>query len=164
MRRPAKKQIYSITILILLLLAGNLLAADTNTLNVSATVLSNSVCNFRPPKISTLNFGNLDPTNPVDVTTSTTATIRCSGNPANATFFITDDDGLYETGPDANRMRNTVVLTEFLPYSLTLSPITATIPKNTDQIITISGTVLGADYQTAYVGSYSDTVTITVAP
>ncbi len=164
MRRPVKKIIYSLTILVLLFLAGDLLAADTNTLNVSATVLSNSVCNFRPPKTSTLNFGNLDPTNPIDVTVSTTATIRCAGNAANATFFISDDDGLYETGPDANRMRNAVVLTEFLPYSLALSPITATIPKNTDQIITISGTVLGADYQTAYVGSYSDTVIITVAP
>jgi len=76
----------------------------------------------------------------------------------------TDDDGLNESGLNANRMRHTTILTEYLPYSFTLSPTSGTVPKNTDQTLTISGTVLGVNYQDASVGAYSDTVIISIAP
>lgn len=89
---------------------------------------------------------------------------RCSSSDKFVTFFISDDDGLYETGPDQNRMRHTITPTEYLPYSLTLSPTSGTIPKNDDQTLTITGTVRGADYQDALAGNYSDTVTLTISP
>lgn len=161
MRRLAKKVIYSLTIL--LFLSGEALAAGTNAVSVSATVLSKSICLFNSAT-STLNFGSLDPANPVNVTTSTTIIFRCVGSAPLATFFISDDDGLYETGPDANRMGHTVLPAQFLPYSLTLSPTTATVPRLTNQTLTVTGTVLGVDYQAAYPGSYSDTVIITIVP
>jgi hypothetical protein len=80
------------------------------------------------------------------------------------TFLITDNDGLYETGPNANRMRNTAVPTEYLPYSLSLNPTTATAPRFSLRTVTLNGTVRAVDYQSAYVGSYADTVLITIAP
>jgi spore coat protein U-like protein len=150
-------------ILFILGIASIVNAADTHVVSVTATVLSKSQCKFNS-KTSNLNFGNLEPANPIDKTTSTSITFRCGGSAPNATFSITDDDGLYETGPNANRMRHTTITTEYLPYSLTLNPTSGTVPKNTDQTLTIAGTVKGVDYQDALSGSYSDTVVISIAP
>ena len=150
-------------ILFILGIASIVNAADTHMVAVTATVLSKSECKFNS-KTSNLNFGNVDPANPIDKTTSTSITFRCGGSPPSATFSITDDDGLYETGPDANRMRHTTVTTEYLLYSLTLNPTSGTVPKNTDQTLTITGTVKGVDYQDALSGSYSDTVVISITP
>lgn len=150
----------------MLLIGHGIVESATGTLTVTATVLSRNNCRFTGinAAASTLNFGNLDPSNPVDITATTTIRFRCRGSSRIATFFISDNDGLYETGPGANRMRHTVVLTEYLPYSLNLNPITASVPRNTNQTLTITGTVRGVDYQNAYVGSYSDTVIITIVP
>ena len=137
--------------------------AGSTTLSVNATVLSKSNCKFNSNN-STLNFGALDPGNPVNVTANTSVGFVCRGSAPMATFGITDDDGLYNTGPDANRMRHSSVLTEYLPYNLTLNPATGTVPKNAQQILTISGTVRGTDYQNAYAGSYSDTVVVSLLP
>lgn len=139
------------------------IAGDSQVVTVTATVLSKSQCKFRS-NTSALNFGNLDPTSPIDKTTSVSVTFRCVGSTLNATFSITDDDGLYESGPDANRMRHTITTTEYIPYLLTLSPTSGTIPKNTDQTLTITGAVKGVDYQDALIGSYSDMVVISIEP
>lgn len=61
-------------------------------------------------------------------------------------------------------MRNTAVTTEFLPYSLTVNPATALIPRNTITPISISGTITASNYQNAYVGNYQDTVILTLVP
>lgn len=152
-----------VVIFAILSIAGIGYAADNSIVSVTATVLSKSQCKFNSAT-STLNFGNLDPANPIDVNATTTVIFRCGGSAPNATFFMTDDDGLYETGLNANRMRHTTVLTEFIPYSLTLNPTSGTVPKNVNQTLTISGTVLGVNYQNAYAGSYSDTVVISIEP
>jgi spore coat protein U-like protein len=137
--------------------------AEAQTLTVAATVLSKNVCKFNS-KTSTLAFGSLDPANPVDVTVSTSIIFSCKGASAVASFFIDDDDGLYETGVNANRMRHATLPTEFLPYSLTLSPASGTAPKNVDQTLTITGLAKGVDYQNAAAGSYADTVVISIVP
>ncbi len=115
---------------------------------------------------ATFSFGNLNPGSPVDVNISTTLTFRCTGGGPGTmwTYTITDDDGLNEIGIDANRMINAAVPTQFLPYTLTYTPATGTVPRNTSQTLTINGTVKGIDYQYAYVGSYSDTVVLTITP
>lgn len=110
---------------------------------------------------ATLAFGNLDPGAPVDVNATTSVVYRCTAITA---FTITDDDGLYETGIDANRMNNTTAPAWYLPYSFTYTPSSGTAPKNTDQTLTINGTVKGIDYQNAYFGSYSDSVVLTITP
>ena len=111
-----------------------------------------------------LNFGNLDPALGTDVIVTTVVNIRCTGAGQNPiTFTVTDDDGLYETGANANRMSNSTYPSEYLPYSFTY---TTPVSGNKGQVIpvTITGTVLGTLYQNASLGAYIDRVTITVAP
>jgi len=138
-------------------------AADSNVVSVTATVLSKNQCRFNS-NTAALNFANLDPANPVDRTVNTSITFRCGGSAPNATFSVTDDDALYEVGSGRNRMRHTTTFTEYLPYSLTLSPTSGTIPKNTDQTVAVTGTVRGVDYQDATMGNYSDTVVVSIEP
>lgn len=163
MARIARTFLIILTALALNLPIGGGSEAGTIDLTVTAVVLSKSNCKFNSAT-SALNFGALNPASSSDVTVNTTVIFVCRGSAPIATFFIIDDDGLYETGPDTNRMRNTTVTTEYLPYSLTLSPITASVPRNVNQTLTISGTVRATDYQNAYVGSYLDTVVLSIDP
>lgn len=131
---------------------------------LSGTAYAAVACRFSS-RNAALNFGLLDPANPVDVNANTTIVVRCGGSDPDITFFLDDDDGLYEAGPDLNRMRNTVVTTEYLPYTLSFNPPSGTtIPRNVNVTVTISGTVTGLDYRNAYIGSYSDTVVISITP
>lgn len=112
----------------------------------------------------TLNFGTLDPFNPVNVTVNGTATFRCVGSDPFVLFTVTDDDGLYETGPGQNRMRNSTLPAEHISYSLFLTPASGTIPRRVDQTLSITATIAGMDYQNAAAGLYADIVTITITP
>lgn len=149
--------------IVLLGAAANAGAAGSAPVSLSATILSKNQCKFQT-NTAVINFGNLDPSSPVDVTTSATLDFVCRGSAALATFSFSDDDGLHETGPDANRMLHDVLPGEYLPYALELDPVNGTVAKNATQTLTVTGTLLGADYQTALAGTYADTVTITIAP
>jgi hypothetical protein len=61
-------------------------------------------------------------------------------------------------------MRHLTTTTEFLPSSLSFSPASATIPKNPEQAIVVTGRITPASMQNALAGSFSDTVAITVSP
>jgi len=133
-------------------------AADTATVDVTATVVG--TCQFLED--ATLDFGTLDPSAGSDVTATTSLDFWCTKN---ATYTITDDDGLYETGPNQNRMRHASLTTEYIPYSFSYTPTSGTGQgKNSPITLTISGTVLGSDYIDASAGSYSDTVTLSITP
>ena len=150
----------------LLIVTNICYGAGTAAVSVSAIVLSKGNCTFNSSNVA-LSFGSLDPGDPTDQNRPATLTFTCRGNGNNAiTFSITHDSGLYETGPDAPQMRTTTPTGgyEYLPYSLTLSPTSGSIPKNTDTSLAISGRVMGVDYQDAYPGNYSDTVTISINP
>lgn len=147
----------------LLVIASGAATAAANTVAVSASVLSKNQCKFNSAS-ATLAFGAIDPSGSAAATQSTTISFKCVGSALSATFSISHDSGLYETAVNANRMRHATVTTEYLRYSLTLNPVTATVPRNTDQTITITGTVAAPDYQNAYVGSYADTVVLTLIP
>jgi spore coat protein U-like protein len=162
MRRHIQKILQGIVVVMILLPDAKVMAAG-GTLTVSATVLSNNTCIFLSVN-SAINFGALNPANSTDVNASTTIRFFCWGSSPMVTFLISDNDGLYETGPNANRMRNTAIPTEYLPYSLTLNPTTATVPRFSLRTVTLTGTVRAVDYQSAYVGSYADTVIVTIAP
>lgn len=138
-------------------------AGDTNTLTVGATVISKNICKFKSGA-AILNFGALDPGNTTDIMRTATMQFVCNGSAPLATFAVATDDGLYETGPGANRMRNSTVTTEYLPYSLALSPASGTISKGVEQTLTVTGTVTSSNYRDAYVGSYADTVIISLTP
>lgn len=162
--RPPRECRYPLAVLWLalsLFTGGAAQAAPDSAIDVSATVLSISNCRFRTTS-ATLAFGVLQTWNPVDVTVTAGLVIRCAGNAAPlATYFIFDDDGLNEGGPNAHRMRNGAAL---LPYAFSYAPATATIPRNTNTPITVTGTVYGSDYWNATIGTYTDTVTLTIVP
>lgn len=139
------------------------LASGTNILTVSAAVLSKSKCKFNTANAS-FNFGALDPGNSSDVTQSASIQFVCNGSAPVAAFALTTDDGLYESGPGANRMRHTATTTAYLPYELQLSPAVGTVPKGVNQTLAITGTVRASNYRSAMAGSYSDTVVITLNP
>lgn len=159
--------IYTSLLFTLLLIWGGeiiCLAAPPAAISVTATILSKNQCKFGNPSSRTLAFGTVDPLNAVDVTAQVQLTFTCNGKDDPAAFSIGDDDGLYETGPNANRMQHLVSPGVYLPYSLTLDPTSGSAPKGSAQTLTVTGVLKGSDYQTAPAGDYSDTVTLTIQP
>lgn len=125
-----------------------------------------ATCSFNSSP--TLSFGNLDPGVGTDLVVTAAWSVNCKyPGPPGGTFAIaiSDDDGLYSNGANANRMINLTcpVGTAYLPYNLEYTtPVTGR--KNIDIPITFTGKILGALYQDACIGGYTDTVTITVSP
>jgi len=148
------------------LLAGGwpLPAAAQGTMAVSALVLSKSNCKFIGSSTAAMNFSAVDPASTSDAIATVSFTIRCGGSAPDATFAMAAGDGLWALSPGAQRMQHATVTTEFLPYSLSFSPASATIPKNTNQNIVVTGRITPAGMQNAVAGAYSDTVAITVSP
>jgi spore coat protein U-like protein len=138
-------------------------AGQSGVLNITATVLSRSNCRFSSNAGMLLNFGSIDPSGTATRTATATKNFSCSGSAPLATFAFTIDNGLFASGGSL-RMRNTVVNTEFLPYALSLSPASGTLARNTTQTLTVTGTITSAQYRNAFVGPFSDTVTITLSP
>lgn len=147
-------------------------AADSNSLSVTATVITRGSCSFTS-HTSALNFGNLDPSNSSDVTASTTISFTCFRGVRiliwwfyfNMTYYIDDDDGQHETSSHGHRMIHTSG-TEYLPYSLTLNPQSENVSGNPSisHTLTITGTVRGEDYQNAMMGNYQDSVVVSIVP
>ena len=149
------------------LLLGSGLAAQaaqaTATLGVTATVVSKNVCKFATNNLD-VPFGTIDPSLATNKTVTVTTTFKCAGSSPTATFAITVNDGLFSTGTNARRMRHATIATEFMPYDLTVSPLSGSVTKNVNQTVTVTGTVLPADYQNRSAGGYSDTVVLTLTP
>jgi len=139
--------------------------ADTSsgTLTVTATVLSKNQCKFSTKSLA-LDFQTIDPSAAAAKTATATATFVCNGNAATAAYVVSADDGKYRSAPGARRMRGVAATTEFLPYSLSWSPGSGTVPKGAFVSVTFTGSVAPADFQQARSDSYSDTVILTVAP
>ncbi|MDO8737506.1 spore coat protein U domain-containing protein [Candidatus Deferrimicrobium sp.] len=133
-------------------------ALDTNTLTVQASVLG--TCKFSTAT-STLNFGALDPSNPVLVNGSTTTQFWCTKGVA--TDLITANFGLNPAG--AIRQMKDIAGADLIPYSLTLTPDGSTNQgPASPRTFGIGGSVLAADYTGKTAGSYADTVVLTLNP
>ena len=145
--------------------AGDVALADTGQLAITAVVLSKGSCKFQTGA-ATLPFGAIDPTSSATKTASTTVQVRCNGggSASTITYSLVAGNGLNSPGAGVRRVKHTTVATEFMAYSLSLSPASGSIPKNSTQDITISGTILPADFQNARSGSYSDTVVLDLYP
>jgi len=150
-------------LLVLALASGGSIAAGPTSVAVSAVILSNSNCRFATNGPTALAFGTIDPSSLTPATTSIGIGFRCGGSAANATYVITSDDGLYETGANNPRMRHATILTAYLPYTLNV-PGSGTVPKNTNQVFTLTGTVPVASFAAALAGAYADSVVLTIAP
>lgn len=138
--------------------------AQTGSLSVSAVVLSKNNCKFSSNAALALNFATIDPSSGSNATATATAGFSCAGSAPMASFSITAGDGLYPSGVGARQMRHASVLSEFLAYSLVLSPAMATVPKNAAQTLTVTGTVTPSAFGNAIAGTYSDTVALTLNP
>jgi spore coat protein U-like protein len=144
--------------LAMLVVGGAVWAADTNTLTVTASVTGTCVFNS---ETSTLNFGALDPSNPVPVNSSTTTQFWCTRGVT--TDLITANLGANPAG--AIRQMRDSVSTDLIPYSLVLTPDGSTNQgPASPRTLGISGTVLAADYTGKSAGNYADTVTLTLTP
>lgn len=137
-------------------------AAGPHTVNVGAVVLSNSNCRFSNGT-STLDFGAIDPSSSSNVTASVNIQYRCNGGAPVASWAISSNDGLYETGPNAPRMRHATTPTQFLAYTLNV-PASGTAPRNTNMSFTLTGTIVPASFGTAIAGAYADSVVLSITP
>lgn len=146
------------------LCCGSTVQAESGSLAVSAVVLSRSICKIDGPSSLALAFGTIDPASLTSVTATVSTTIRCAGTDKFATYSLAAGSGQNPLGAGDRRMRHGAVITEYLPYSLSVSPASATIPKGATQLITITGTITPAQFQNARAGFYSDTVAFTLTP
>ena len=139
-------------------MAGRAMAAGTASVGVSATVLAGS-CRFNSG--GTVSFTLNHATGGNVIGTITQPVYRCSKD---ASFVISDDNGLYESGT-THRMKH-ATLNEYIPYSFTYTTSGAGSGWGWLATITmdIASTVLEANYIDASAGSYSDTVTLTIVP
>lgn len=79
-----------------------------------------------------------------------------------ASYAITDDLGANDSG-GAYRMKH-ATLAEYIPYSFTYTTSGTGAGKSAPVTMDIAASVAEADYVDASVGSYSDSVTLTITP
>jgi spore coat protein U-like protein len=149
----------------MLLASSELRASTTHAIGVSAVVVSAGNCRFDTAGPTALSFGAIDQASSANQTASVGIGFRCTGGGASPTiaWSVTSDDGLYVSGPAAPRMRHAVNPGAYLRYSLNM-PASGTSPKNSNQTLTVTGTITPADFQNAAAGAYADTVVLTIAP
>ncbi len=140
--------------------------SQTTSINISAAVVAGWTCWFQTSN-ATINLGNLTPGTGLDISGTATLNFRCIGFDT-LSYSITDDDGLYEASPGMHRMKHST-LNEYIDYNFTYSPQSETIIRrnriiNIRRTLNITATALHSSYQNASIGSYSDTVTLTLLP
>jgi spore coat protein U-like protein len=141
---------------LVLALSGAAMAGDSTTVAVSANVVG--TCKFLSG--GTMAFGNLDPSVGGDKNaTVTQPTFWCTKG---ASYTITDDKGLYESGTTF-RVKH-ASLAEYIPYTFTYTSSGTGSGPGSPINMNIAGTITSADYLNASAGSYADTVTLTIAP
>ena len=153
--RPIGFLAVAFIILVMAAMAGRA-TADTATVGVSATVLAGS-CRFNSG--GTVSF-TLDHATGGNVSATITQPVyRCSKD---ASFVISDDNGLHESGT-THRMKHTT-LNEYIPYSFTYTASGTGLGNGKPVTMDIASMVAEADYMDVPAGSYSDTVTLTINP
>ncbi len=110
-------------------------------------------CTFNSGQPNSASFGAIDPTLAATMTFSVTVNYKCTGG-ANAMFTIT---GAHDTGPGAYRLQNQTQATQYMAYTVNTTIIPGTK-------ITLTGQLVAANYQNAYVGNYADTLNVVISP
>ncbi len=110
-------------------------------------------CVFNAGQPNTASFGVIDPTLVTPKTFSVTLNYKCTAS-AIAFFTIT---GANDTGPGAYQLRNQAQATQYMPYTITAVNVPGTK-------ITLTGLLVAANYQNAYVGNYTDTLSVLITP
>jgi spore coat protein U-like protein len=113
-----------------------------------------AACTFRTNP-GAITFTAFDPSVASTQTAATTARVNCSGAVTTPTWAFSSSNG-----GASPRMKHTT-MSVYISYSVAAAY--ASGPAN-NQLFNITATVLGANYQNAQVGSYSDTLTYTITP
>ncbi len=170
MKIPSSNIVKTALAAVVFSVAGGAFAGGTSVVTVSASVIG--VCSIIDAT-STLAFGALNPATGGAVSAVWSGgNFRCTKNQA---FTVTSDDGLWESasGGALNRMRLTgaagagcLNAYECIRYTLTkvASGTGLGLGGGNNISFAVTGSTGITDYQDANVGSYSDTVTLTVAP
>lgn len=143
--------------------AGTSAAEGSQALSVSATILSKNTCHFTNGGPTLLSFGAIEPSMSAPATVTATTTFRCKGADPVVSYFISSDDGLSPAAPGQPRMRHASQPLQFLPYRLEF-PQAGTAAKNVTRTLTVTGRIEPADFANALVGSYADSVVLTIEP
>jgi spore coat protein U-like protein len=153
-----KSKFAAIAALTLVPLAGQA-ASTTHTVNVSATV--NGSCRFENSGPTALSFGTLDQSVATNATASTgNIAFRCTTGVNSSVTKASPND----SAPNAHRL---VDGANSIPYTATLNNAVQTGSGHGaggTKNMTVSGTILNADYVDAPAGSYADTLTLTITP
>jgi spore coat protein U-like protein len=141
-------------VIMIMVMAGTAMAADTAQVNVSATVTG--VCKFVAG--GTISY-TLDPSVGTNVNgTVSQPTFWCTKG---SSYAITDDNGVNKTGT-TYRVKDSG--TDYIPYSFTYTSTGSGQGKSTTLSMNIASAIQGTDYINAPAGSYSDTVTLSINP
>lgn len=134
-------------------------ASQTHDLAVSASV--NASCKFSDSGPTALAFGPIDPTGSVDATASANVTFRCTKG---TTSSIASEVGVNDSG-GAHRVKSG---TDFMVYTVSYGGTDAQVGTGHgaagDLTLAVSGKITAAQYQNAPALSYTDTLTLTIAP
>lgn len=158
-----KKVLMAVIAVALVTMAGAAMAATTQV-QVNANIVG--TCRFNS-NATTINIGDLTINadgSAVGATGTGSTTFWCTRN---ASFAITDDDGLNESGANANRLASTTLGTvEYIPYTFTYTPTSGTgNGPGAANYITLNYTAtVGATYSSNSPDVYSDTVVVTITP
>jgi spore coat protein U-like protein len=154
-----KKILAIITVAAITAMAGTAMAADTNTLTVTASVSAS--CAFSDPT-SSLTFGALDPAIGSNRTASSSTQFWCTKGTGAVT--IAAGTGMNPTATDKRQMIDSVS-GDLIEYDLILEPdLNSNNGPLSPRTLTINGEVLGDDYKDKTAGSYADTVLLTITP
>ena len=146
-----------VSVAFLAMAAGAAMAADSNTVTVSASITG--TCKFNSAT-STLAFGALDPTLTSDATVTGSTTFWCTKG---ASYTVSGNNGANASGVQKRMVHAT--LTEYIPYAMSFSPTSGTgAGKTTAVTLSLSGTIANADYINASAGAYTDTVVLSITP
>jgi spore coat protein U-like protein len=152
------KSLISVSTLLLVFGTGAAVAAGTNTLTVSASVVG--VCQFSTTS-STLAFGNLDPSSTSDATATGSVAYWCTKGTVAST--AAGNGANYDATNSIRRMKNG---SDYIPYSLNVTGGTGTGAGKGSTALSLSlgGTIINGDFINASAGAYADTVTLTITP
>lgn len=146
---------------VLLTCVSSMANADSADVIVTADVIS--VCQVLSK--TDMNFGQLDPSDPVDKHASAEVVYWCTKGITSDVGDVSDNlHGQFYDGTN-ELMKDDIDPTKTLRYSFTHDAADVLADGPSAPItITINGTVAGADYEDASVGNYFDIITVNINP
>ena len=133
---------------------GLVYASGNAALSMTFVVLSNNICSFMNPVISSLSLV----INPLaTVTQSSTGTLRifCGGGAGTAVVSL--------SGPSSGVLTDTATASNTIAYSIGF-PGSLSFPATNTQTVTVSAAISPTALAAAPAGLYTDSFSITIAP